>query len=121
MDEALTTGGIDLTIKRFREWKADPINKYADTGIALLEAGQRLLNEKKPADALELFKLELAENPHSWRAHFATGVAYKEIGKTDLAITHFEESSRDKSEELRCCELLEGSRQVSLSVSHLTI
>ena len=87
LDEALTAGGVELAVKRFREWKIDPVNKYADTETALLEAGQRLLNEKKPADALELFKLDIADNPHSYRGYYAAGVAYNESGKKDLAIT----------------------------------
>ena len=86
--EALVSGGTDLAIKRFREFKLDPQNKYADTEPALLDAGQKLLNEKQSADALEIFKLDLAENPHSFRAYFATGVAYAETGKKELAITH---------------------------------
>ncbi|MEO8573934.1 MAG: hypothetical protein ABI481_08185 [Pyrinomonadaceae bacterium] len=92
LNDALTTGGVDLVIKRFREFKSDPLNKYADTETALLDSGQRLLNEKKSAEALEIFKLDLNENPHSWRSYFAAGVAYNEGGKKDLAIMNLKKA-----------------------------
>ena len=87
-----TDSSVALSIKRFREWKLDPVNKFADTETALLEAGQRLLNEKKPAEALELFKLDMLENPRSYRAYFAAGVAYNESGKKDLAIVNLKKA-----------------------------
>jgi hypothetical protein len=92
LNDAISSGGVDLAVRRFREWKLDPVNKYAETETALLETGQRLLNEKKPADAIELFKLDIAENPHSWRGYFAVGVAYNEAGKKDLAITYLKKA-----------------------------
>ena len=75
LGEALTEGGAELALKRFREFKADPVNKFAETEEPLLIAGQRLLNEKKPEQSLLLFKLAAEENPRSPRAHFATALA----------------------------------------------
>ncbi|MBA2607129.1 MAG: tetratricopeptide repeat protein, partial [Acidobacteria bacterium] len=94
LNEALTEGGVDLAVKRFREFKAQPINRYASTEQTLLEAGQRLLNEKKPEQALVLFQLNAEENPHSNLAYFALGEAYFRAGNKKLALENFEKSLR---------------------------
>ena len=31
LEEALTEGGAELALKRFREFEADPVNKFAET------------------------------------------------------------------------------------------
>ena len=90
LDEAITEGGAALAAKRFREFKAEPQNKYASTEEPLLIAGQRLLNEKKPADALALFKIAAEESPHSFRPYHAQGEAYAQMGETALAIKNLE-------------------------------
>jgi hypothetical protein len=92
LNEALTKGGIDLAVKRFREFKADALNKYADTEEPLLIAGQRLLDENKPEQALTLFKLNAEENPHSFRAYFAMGEAYFRIGNKEQATKNLEKA-----------------------------
>jgi tetratricopeptide (TPR) repeat protein len=94
LDEALTKGGIDLTVKIFNEFTKNPVNKYASTEQSLLEAGQRLLNEKKYDEAAVLFQINAAQNPNSFRAYFALGEAYARIGKKELAIENFEKSLR---------------------------
>jgi hypothetical protein len=92
LNEALTRGGIDLAVKRFHGFKADALNKYADTEEPLLVAGQRLLDEKKPEQALILFKLNAEENPHSFRAYFAMGEAYFRIGDKEQAARNLEKA-----------------------------
>jgi hypothetical protein len=90
--EALDKGGIDEAVKRFREFKAEPLNKYADTEEALLVAGQRLLDESKPEQALVIFKLDADENPHSFRAYFAMGEAYFRAGNKEQAARNLEKA-----------------------------
>jgi tetratricopeptide (TPR) repeat protein len=92
LNEALNKGGIDEAVKRFREFKAEPLNKYADTEEALLVAGQRLLDESKPEQALTLFKLDADENPHSFRAYFAMGEAYFRAGNKEQAARNLEKA-----------------------------
>src|SRR5687768_17909647 len=53
LDEALTEGGIDLAVKRFREFTAEPINRYASTEQPLLETGQRLLRSEEHTSELQ--------------------------------------------------------------------
>lgn len=107
LNAALTEGGIELALKRFREFKMDALNKYAGTEEPLLVSGQRLLDEKKPELALALFKLDAEENPHSFRAYFAMGEAYARSGDKEQAARNLEKAlelnpkSYDVSESLR--------------------
>jgi tetratricopeptide (TPR) repeat protein len=94
LDESLTKGGIDLAVKNFNEFIKNPIHKYASTEQPLLEAGQRLLNEKKYNEAAVLFQINAERNPNSFRAYFALGETFARIGKKDLAIENFEKSLR---------------------------
>ncbi|HEX8632604.1 MAG TPA: tetratricopeptide repeat protein [Pyrinomonadaceae bacterium] len=92
LNEALTEGGVELAARRFREFKAEPVNKYAATEEPLLIAGQRLLDEKKPEHALALFKLNAVEHPHSFRSYHALGEAYLRSGDKDRAVENFVKS-----------------------------
>jgi tetratricopeptide (TPR) repeat protein len=90
LDEALTEGGADLALKRFREFKADPVNKFAETEVPLLAAGQRLMNERRPEQALALFKLAAEESPHSFRGYHELGHAYAVLGDRGRAVENLE-------------------------------
>ena len=90
MNDAFDAGGIDLVEKRFLAFKTKSENKYYETEDALLTVGQRLLNEKKPADALRLFQLDVKDNPKSFRAYYAAGAAYAELGNKKSAIENLQ-------------------------------
>jgi tetratricopeptide (TPR) repeat protein len=90
LDEALNEGGVELALKRFREFKADPVNKFADTEQTLLVAGERLLNEKKPEQSLLLFRLASEESPRSSRALYAVALAHARAGDRELALKSLE-------------------------------
>lgn len=89
LGEALTKGGVDAAINSFREFKAHSINKYAATEEHLLIAGYRLLGEKKPEQAIVIFKLNAEENPSSYRNYYALGEAYFQTGNKEQAIANF--------------------------------
>jgi peptidase S41-like protein len=111
LDEALTEGGAELALKRFREFKADPSNKFAETEEPLLVAGQRMLNEKKPEQSLLLFKLAAEENPHSPRAHFAVGLAHSRAGNREQAVKSVEKSLELEPKYYEAVELLKQLKQ----------
>jgi tetratricopeptide (TPR) repeat protein len=92
LSEELTKGGAEAAVKAYREFRAEPVNKYAEVGDALLNAGQRLLNEKKPEQALALFRLDAEANPHSYNAHFAVGEALLRMGDREQAARNFEKA-----------------------------
>lgn len=90
--DALTTGGVEAAVKSFREFKTKPINRYAGTEQPLLDAAQKLLNEKKNDDAAIILAINAQENPQSYRVYFALGEAYFRAGKRELARKNFEKS-----------------------------
>jgi tetratricopeptide (TPR) repeat protein len=90
--DALANGGVEAAVKKYREFRAGPANKFAATEDVLLVAGQQLLDQNKPEQALELFKLAVEEYPGSFRAFFAVGEAYARTGNKELAITNFKKS-----------------------------
>jgi tetratricopeptide (TPR) repeat protein len=92
LDEALSKGGAEQAIKSFRRFKADPINKYAATEPPLLEAGYRLLGEKKPEQAFFLLKLNAEENPSSALNYRALGETYLQMGNKQQAIKNFKKA-----------------------------
>jgi tetratricopeptide (TPR) repeat protein len=112
---ALAKGGPDLVIKQLREFRAEPLNKYADIEEPLLITGQRLLDQNKPEQALTLFKLDAEANPHSFRAYFAMGEAYFRSGDKEQAARNFEKAlelnpkSYDVADRLR--QLQQSQRQ----------
>jgi tetratricopeptide (TPR) repeat protein len=111
LDEALTEGGAGLALKRFREFMADPSNKYADTEEPLLLAGDRLLREKKPEQALLLFRLAGEEHPHSPRPHFANGFAYSRAGNKEQAVKSLEKALEMNPKYYEAAELLRQLRR----------
>jgi tetratricopeptide (TPR) repeat protein len=111
LDEALTEGGAELALKRFREFKADPSNKFAETEQPLLGAGQRMLNEKRPEQSLLLFKLAVEENPHSPNAHFANGYAYSLVGNREQALKSLEKTLELEPKHYEAAELLRQLRR----------
>ena len=102
----MTEGGAELALKRFREFKADPSDKYAETEEPLLVAGQRMLNEKKNEQALPLFKLAAEENPQSSRAHFAVGLAHSRVGNREQAVKSLEKALELDPKYYEAAELL---------------
>jgi tetratricopeptide (TPR) repeat protein len=111
LNEALTAGGVELAVKKFREFKMDALNKYAETEEPLLIAGQRLLNESKPEQALVLFKLNAEDSPHSFRAYYALGEAYFQTGNKADAAKNLERALQLNPKNYEVAERL---RQLSL-------
>jgi tetratricopeptide (TPR) repeat protein len=111
LNEALTAGGVELAVKRFREYKMDGLNKYADTEEPLLIAGQRLLDESKPEQALALFKLNAEDNPQSFRSYYALGEAYFQTGNKERAAKNLERALELNPKNYEVAERLKQLRQ----------
>jgi tetratricopeptide (TPR) repeat protein len=90
--ETSVKGGAEAAVRKYREFRAGAVNKFAATEDALLVAGQQFLDQNKPEQALELFKLAADEYPGSFRAFFAVGEAYARTGNKELAIKNFKKS-----------------------------
>ncbi|MET0647361.1 MAG: hypothetical protein ABW208_12120 [Pyrinomonadaceae bacterium] len=111
LDEALKEGGAELALKRFREFRADAVNKFAETEEPLLVAGHRLLGEKKHEQSLLLFKLAAEENPHSPHAHYAVALAHARAGDKELGVKNLEKALGLEPKHYEAAELLRQLRR----------
>ncbi|MCI0392110.1 MAG: tetratricopeptide repeat protein [Acidobacteria bacterium] len=84
---------MEAAIRPYREFKADPMNAYANRVLALRLVGRRLMNvHKRFPDAVEIFKFNLAEHPRSDESLFLLGDGYERSGDVKQAIENYQKS-----------------------------
>lgn len=86
--------GYDATLAAYRAWTADSRHRYA---LAAAEArvnalGYKLLNEKRAADAIAVFRLNAETHPASFNAFDSLGEAYDLAGRKAEALAAYERS-----------------------------
>ncbi|MBX7218523.1 MAG: hypothetical protein K1Y36_01115 [Blastocatellia bacterium] len=86
---AFEKGGIGLALKEYGQAKKDT-GKVTEQNLNTF--GYTLLEAKKLDDAIEVFKLIVAEFPESANAYDSLAEAYAAAGKKELAITNYEKS-----------------------------
>ena len=74
-------------------------------------AGYALLADKKPQEAIEVFKINVRLYPQSWNAYDSLGEAYAEAGQKDLAIKNYEKSVELNPKNTSGLEALKKLRQ----------
>ena len=80
-------------IKQYRELKAAAsAAEYNFAETELNRLGYRLLQMRKIADAIEIFKLNVEMYPQSSNAYDSLGEAYRAHGDKDLAVTNYKKS-----------------------------
>jgi len=93
MLEIFLKQGMEAAVRHYREFKADPMNTYANRVLALRLVGRRLMNvHKRYPDAIEIFKFNVAEHPQSAEALFLLGDGYERSGDLKQAIENYENS-----------------------------
>lgn len=90
--ERLSLGQISEAISAYRAIKKD---KPANASVGedrLNDLGYALLHEKKVAEAIALFKLNVEFYPDSWNVYDSLGEAFMINGEKDLAIANYKKS-----------------------------
>jgi len=90
----IKSDGIEKGIARYHEMKAES-RKTGDYNISeadINELGYQLLREDLVKEAIEIFKLNVAEYPKSWNVYDSLGEAYMKNGDKELAIKNYEKS-----------------------------
>ena len=55
-----------------------------------IDLGYHLLQDNKIEESIEIFKINVEENPDSWNAYDSLGEAYQRGGNIELAIKNYE-------------------------------
>lgn len=82
--------GVDAGLAKYNELKAD--ETYALEESDMNRAGYQLLRNGKIREAIEVFKINVAEFPDSWNTYDSLGEAYMMDGQKDKAIANYEKS-----------------------------
>ena len=84
---------VAAAVKQYRELKAGSTAGEYDFGeMELNRLGYRLLQTKKVAEAIEIFKLNVEVYPQSSNVYDSLGEGYKVHGDKDLAIANYKKS-----------------------------
>jgi tetratricopeptide (TPR) repeat protein len=86
-----TKTNIALVVKTFNDLKAKKFDGLYVSENDLNDMGYEII-KKFPADAVELFKLNVDLYPNSFNVYDSLGEGYMDIGKKDLAIANYEKS-----------------------------
>jgi CubicO group peptidase (beta-lactamase class C family) len=88
----LTTGDARAAIARYRELKAKSPNAYDFSEEEINRLGYVMLQRNRVADAIDVFLLNVEENPKSANVYDSLGEAYAAHGDRDLAIANYKKS-----------------------------
>ena len=94
MRDAYIKSGIDAAIARYRELREKFYGRggYDFSDRALTSIGHELLDQKKPDDAIAIFRLAVAEYPQSAIAWDGLAEAFAAAGKPRLAEIYYRKS-----------------------------
>jgi CubicO group peptidase (beta-lactamase class C family) len=84
--------GLDAGLAQYRELKSKQATAYDFSEPELNRVGYQLLALKKVKDAVEIFKLNVAEYPQGFNTYDSLGEAYMTDGNTELAIRNYKKS-----------------------------
>jgi len=88
----LNVKGKDAAMQRYRYVKMHPQPGYKVDDGTLNGFGYMLLQRGKVQDAIETFKLNVADNPQCSNCYDSLGEAYMNAGQKQLAIENYEKS-----------------------------
>ena len=92
LHETILKSGIAAAVQQYREIKKSRASDYDLGLIQLLRLGNELLAQKRNADAVEIFKLNVEAFPAVAPLHLMLADAYSEAGETALAINTYEKT-----------------------------
>ena len=85
--------GLDAALKAFRKTKSGPADSYYFDVEELLQAADRLWKSGKKREAVELFKIGVAEAPWSYAVHELLGDAYFNLGDAAQAASMYKKAT----------------------------
>ena len=92
LKEAVSADDFKLAAERYRQWRADPANAYADVEDQVNGLGYELMATKRLDQAIEIFRLNVAAFPRSANTYDSLGEAYRTRGDREAAIQSYEKA-----------------------------
>ena len=90
--QTITDKGLDAGVALYRDLKTKQNNVYDFSEPELNRLGYRLLQSGKQKEAIEIFKLNVAEYPGAFNTYDSLGEAYMASGNTELAVLNYKKS-----------------------------
>lgn len=90
--QTITDKGLPAGLAQYRDLKAKQSDVYDFSEPELNRLGYRLLQAGKQNEAIEIFKLNVAEYPKAFNTYDSLGEAYMVAGNNDLAILNYKKS-----------------------------
>ena len=88
--EFASTKDLAVFLSKYKTFKSDPKNKYADTEANMNALGYQLLQAQKSVEAIEIFKLNVEAYPNSANVYDSLAEAYSLSGNKPEAIKNYE-------------------------------
>jgi tetratricopeptide (TPR) repeat protein len=92
--ELVATKDWALFLNKYKAFKADPKNRFADTETQMNALGYNLLQAQRAAEAIEIFKLNTEAYPNSANVFDSLAEAYLAGGNKAEAIKNYEKAVR---------------------------
>jgi tetratricopeptide (TPR) repeat protein len=92
MYKTATENGVAAAIAQYRELKAKKVSEYNFSEPELNLLGYQLLQARKTAEAIEIFKLNVEAYPQAFNTYDSLGEAYAVHGDKELAIANYKKS-----------------------------
>jgi tetratricopeptide (TPR) repeat protein len=100
--------GVEKAVERFQQMKSvsRTIHRYDVGEEELNTLGYMLLSGDKTEEAIEIFKLNVAEHPQAWNVYDSLGEAYMKKGEKELAIANYQKSLELNPGNTNCGDML---------------
>src|SRR5256714_2307322 len=90
--EMLMAGRVNEAVEAYRKIKREHPEDAGASEDHLNNMGYGLLQQKKVAEAIAVFKLNVELHPQSWNVYDSLGEAYMVNGEKEMAITNYKKS-----------------------------
>jgi tetratricopeptide (TPR) repeat protein len=84
--------GINAALAQYRELKSKQFDSYNFAQTELNSLGYELINRGKMKEAIEIFKLNVANFPNSGNTYDSLAETYLEIGEKELALKFYKKA-----------------------------
>lgn len=120
LQKTITEKGIEAGLTQYRDLKARQASVYEFSEAELNRLGYQLLQAKKLNEAVEIFKLNVAEYPQGFNTYDSLGEAYMVSGNTELAVQNYKKSLELNPQNTGATEMLKRLENKAVAVDPKT-